>query len=187
MRSVAERVATNKNKGMAHHEYFNKDKLLGMEGITVYFKPKGGNECETHVYSILSTEKEQDGNVVYANTRNMLEHLLQHLDRKSEIVDMIPYKPLLELLEDTDGCGVQYRCANSMFMVHKLSTEINIIVDRVIDAEGHAKKSIDGFSGFDKTYLRCKFRTNVEYQPGAVDPRKRSVSLCQIEDGKIKI
>ena len=30
----------------AQHEYFNKDESLGMEGITVYFKPKGKDECE---------------------------------------------------------------------------------------------------------------------------------------------
>ena len=64
-----------KPNNQAHHEYFNKDESLGMEGITVYFKQKGKDEYETRFYSILSTEKQLDGNIIYANTRIVLEQI----------------------------------------------------------------------------------------------------------------
>ena len=50
-----------------------------MEGITVYLKPTGSTEYEQQFYSILTTEKEQDGRIVYANTKIVLEHIKREL------------------------------------------------------------------------------------------------------------
>ena len=58
-----------KPNNQAQHEYFNKDKSLGIEGITIYFEPKEKPRTKTHVYSILSTDNEQDRNVIYENTQ----------------------------------------------------------------------------------------------------------------------
>ena len=100
--------------------------------------------------------------------------------------EVLKYK--IEILEDTDGCSVQYRCANSLFLIHKLAAELDILFDRGIDAKGHGKKLIDALSGTDKTYLTAEFCSNVVFQPEAQDltARKHSVLFCQMEDGKRK-
>ena len=172
-----------KPDNQAQHEYFNKEESLGIEGITVTYKPKGETDYQTEFFSILSTEKEQDGSVVYANSRNFLQRMQELADQGDEV---LKYK--IEILEDTDGCSVQYRCANSLFLIHKLAAELDILFDCGIDAEGHGKKLIDALSGTDKTYLTAEFRSNVVFQPEAQDltARKHSVLFCQMEDGKRK-
>ena len=133
-----------------------------MEGITVYFKPKGKDKYETRFYSILSTNKTQDGQVVYANTKMILEDLKDELEDGSDF-DVQSAK--LELHEDTDGCAEQYRSATSLYMLSKLAFENDLVYCRAIDAEGHGKKSIDGLSGNDKADLDKALRGLVEYQP----------------------
>ena len=159
-----------KPNNQTQHEYFNKDESLGTEGITIYFKPKGETEYETRLYSILSTDKEQDGNVLYENTRITFQDLRDKLDNDAEVGNFHGGRPKREILEDTDGCSVQYRCSYSLFMLHKLCAELDIVVDRAIGEEGYGKKLIDGYSGTDKTFAEGEFCLNVEYQPGAVDP-----------------
>ena len=182
-RDFAERWQANPN-GQAQHEYFNKEVSVGMEGITVLYKPKGKDEYETHFYSILTTEKSQDGNVVYANTRIMLEDVLDRVDTGDDIVGFNEGKRTqLEILESTDGCCVQYRCAVALYFLHKLCAEMDIVYDRDIQPEGHGKCSIDGFNGVDKKSLSNEFRT-VEYQPEAVDTGKHSILFHQMEDGQ---
>ena len=46
-------------------EYFGTDESLGVEGVTVFFKPKRKDHYKKRFYAILSTEKKQDGRVVY--------------------------------------------------------------------------------------------------------------------------
>ncbi|EJK47945.1 hypothetical protein THAOC_33300, partial [Thalassiosira oceanica] len=66
-------------------EYFNNDTSLSMEGIVVYFKPKGQTEYQTRFYSILSTEKTQDGRVVYVNTKKMLDNMFNDLEQVEDL------------------------------------------------------------------------------------------------------
>ena len=151
-----------------------------MEGVTVYFKPKGKSEYETRFYSILSTEKAQDGQVVYVNTKMILEDLAKELEDGSEF-EVEPAK--LEIVEDTDGCAVQYRSGTSLYMLSRLAFENDLIFCRAIDAEGHGKKLIDGLSGKDKRYMDKELRGNVEYQPEAMEENKRQVLLIDVKDG----
>ena len=72
-----------------------------------------------------------------------------------------------KIIDDADGCAVQYRCRTALWMLHKLLNEMNFVYDRGIDAEGHEKKLIDGLSGVDKNYLIKEFRGNVSHQSGA--------------------
>ena len=192
-RDFTERWDSNPN-GQAQHEYFNKDESLGMEGISVMFKPKGQDKYETRYYSILSTEKAQDGNIVYQNTRIMFQDLKQHLYDGSEIVqvnehmangEVVELQPcIIEILDDSDGCAVQYRCATAFFMIQKLCIELDIVYDRGIDAPGHGKKWIDAAGGVDKTCLDNKLCRDMEYQPEALDDRKDSVLIYHMEDGQ---
>ena len=154
-----EKLVVNPNN-QTQHEYFQKDESLGIEGITVYFKPKGADGPETHFYSILTTEKAQDGNVVYANTRITLEDIADLLDNGDELVGVEFMRQILEILEDTDGCEVQYHSANSLHMLYKMATELDIIIDQGVDAPGHGKDLVDGYNGTDKTVLTDEFRGN---------------------------
>lgn len=90
---------------------------------------------------------------------------------------------ITEILEETDGCCVQYRCANALHMAQKLAMELDVIYDRAIDAPGHGKKDIDGFNGTDKRVLDSEFRGNVEHQPEALNPLKKETLLYQMCDG----
>jgi hypothetical protein len=114
----------------------------------------------------------------------MLKHIDDMLDKGAVVENMTVSQGLKEILEDADGCSVQYRCANSLYMMHKLANELNIIYDRAIDCEGHGKKLIDGFTGADKTFLKKEFCNNSDYQPEAVDENKKSVLLYQMENGR---
>ena len=129
-----------------------------MEGVSVYVKPKGKDKYETRFYSVLSTNKTQDAQVVYVDTKMLLKDLQDSLEEGSDLrVQPATLeradsnrKQKLELIEDTDGCGEQYRSGNSLYMLTKLAFENDLIYCRTIDAEGHGKKSIDGWSGGDK-------------------------------------
>ena len=55
-----------------------------MEGVTVYFKPKGKSEHKTRFYSILSTDKTQDCQVVFVNIKIILEDLAEELEDGSD-------------------------------------------------------------------------------------------------------
>ena len=140
-RDFAERLSLTEND-QQQHEYFNKDKSLGIEGVTAYFKPKNSDDYELRFYSFLSTDKKQDGKVVYANIKLMLDHI------KSDTIEGTEVR--WKIIDDTDGCAVQYRCGTALWVLHKLSNEMNFVYDRGIDAEGHGKKLIDGLSCVDK-------------------------------------
>ena len=63
-RDFMERMGISANNQM-QFEYFNKNVSLGAEGVSVYLQRPGSNVFETILYSILSTEKKQDGRIVY--------------------------------------------------------------------------------------------------------------------------
>ncbi len=102
----------------------------------------------------------------------MLDHIDGILEKGAVIKDIPVSQGLKEILEDANSCLVQYQCANSLFMIHKLANELNIIYDCDIDCEGHGKKLIDGFTGADKTFLKKELRNNSNYQPKAMDKNK---------------
>ena len=177
-RDFAERLSPTEND-QQQHQYFNKDESLGIEGVTAFFKPKNSDDYELRFYSFLSTDKTQDGKVVYANIKLMLEHI------KSDSMEGTEVR--WKIIDDTDGCAVQYRCGTALWMLQKLSNEMNIVYDRGIDAEGHGKKLIDGLSGVDKNYIIKEFRGNVSHQSGAAKEGKMDLTLYQVnERGKRK-
>ena len=116
-----------------------------MEGVSVYVKPKGKDKYETRFYSVLSTNKTQDAQVVYVDTKMLLKDLQDSLEEGSDLrVQPATLeradsnrKQKLELIEDTDGCGKQYRSGNSLYMLTKLAFENDLIYCRAIDAEGN--------------------------------------------------
>ena len=182
-RDFAERLTIAADKEQ-QFQYFSNDTSVGMEGITVYLKPRGSTEYEKQFYSILTTEKQQDGRVVYENTKIVLDHIKRELLRGSDVGGIEFSDGLKEILDDSDGCMEQYKCATALYMLHKLANEEDIIYDRGIDAGGHGKKDIDGYNGGDKGIISSELRGNVIYQEEARVENKRSYLLCDIVDGK---
>jgi hypothetical protein len=56
------------------------------------------------------------------------------------------------MLDDTDGCAKQYRCATAIHLLSMLSVKYGITIDRQVCAPGHGKDSIDGVNTVDKNY-----------------------------------
>ena len=83
-RDFAERLTIAADKEQ-QFQYFSNDTSVGMEGITVYLKRQGSTEYEKQFYSILTTEKEQDGRVVYANTKIVLKHIKRELSKGTDV------------------------------------------------------------------------------------------------------
>ena len=124
----------------------------------MYLLPPGASEYETRFYSILSTEKTQDGRIVYTNTEMILKDLQKQLASGIEIL------LIEEILDGSDGCSEQYQCGTALYMLWKFSRGRDIIYDRAIDSPGHGKKQIDGYSGDDKKHLENEYTFNVESQ-----------------------
>ena len=59
--------------------------------------------------------------------------------------------------KSTDGCCKQYRCGAALLFLSMISTNFNIIVDRMIGALGHGKDMVDGINACGKRYLMGKF------------------------------
>ena len=55
-----------------------------------------------------------------------------------------------------DRYSKQYICANSMWILSVLEFTHRVIIDRWIDAPGHARSKIDGINGDEKKYLKRK-------------------------------
>ena len=63
------------------------------------------------------------------------------------------------IMEETDGCAKQYRCASAINLLSMLSMKYNIVIDRAVGAPGHGKDVVDGLNAVDKRYLKqCMFR-----------------------------
>ena len=120
-----------KEKYLFQYEWILKDTSLGMEDITVY-KPYGKENQEIQFYSILSTKKGRDGRIVYFNTKTILNRLKEQLDRGTNIRAIGLLQGLIGILDDSDGCAMQYQCATAPYMLNKLAYEEIIIYDRGI-------------------------------------------------------
>ena len=60
------------------------------------------------------------------------------------------------VLEDTDRCAKQYRCALAIYLMTVFSSSYGIIMDRAINAPGHGNNVVDGLNTTDKRYLKSK-------------------------------
>jgi hypothetical protein len=57
------------------------------------------------------------------------------------------------MLDDTDGCAKQYRCATAIHLLSMLSVKYGITIDRQVGAPGHGKDIIDGVNAVNKNYI----------------------------------
>ena len=85
------------------------------------------------------------------------------------------------VLENSDGCSVQYRCGTSLFMNWKLSIERKLIYHKSIDAPGHGKSIIDSEQGLMKKDLSKGLCGNVKSQPEAYIEGKNTIIYVDMD------
>jgi len=75
------------------------------------------------IFSVLTIEKEQDGRVVYANTKKVLRHIRQEIEEGVDVGGLSLSPKLTEILDSSDGCTELNRCATALHMLHNLAKE----------------------------------------------------------------
>ena len=60
---------------------------------------------------------------------------------------------LSTILENTDGCAEQYRCASALYFMSVMSQCYSVIIDRGISVPGHGKEVVDGINTIYKPYI----------------------------------
>jgi hypothetical protein len=179
VRDFMEKMGISANNEM-QFQYFMKSISLGGEGISVYLRRPGKDKYETRLYTVLSTEKKQDGRIVYCNTEMILKRLIEDIQKEEDAGATVVKVEII--LDDTDGCSGQYRCGSALFLLWKFSKERNVVYDRAVDCAGHGKKKIDGYGGWLKNYLRGQLRGNCEYQPENVDKDKNTIVYIDMDE-----
>ena len=79
-------------------------------------------------YYFLSNNSKQDAATTTAHSKRLISFLK---DKK------ILTKSLITILENTDGCSKQYRCAFSLYLMSVMYQCYSIIIDRGISATGN--------------------------------------------------
>jgi hypothetical protein len=127
-------------------QHFGNNRSLSMEGTSIEFHDKNGIRLE--VYSHFADKSDQNAASTHAHMDVLIRYLI--------------CQGVLQLgglmLDDTDGCAKQYRCATALFLLTLLSCVHNVAIDRAVGAPGHGKDIVDGLNAADKRYLIMKMR-----------------------------
>jgi hypothetical protein len=154
-RDYAERLAFEFNDEIMS-EGFGNSRSLSMEGCSVRFFPKEAIELygETGAFDASKTEMNfhshfSDGKMQNAATTNRhMEVLINQLSNEGVMMQGG------RILDNTDGCAKQYRCATALYLLSAISTKFGLTIDRAIGAPGHGKDLVDGLNACDKFYLK---------------------------------
>ena len=60
---------------------------------------------------------------------------------------------LSTILENTDGCAEQYRCASALYIMSVVYQCYSVIIDRGISAPRHGKEVVNGINTIAKRYI----------------------------------
>ena len=94
---------------------------------------------------------------------------------------------LSTILENTDGCAEQYRCASALYLMSLMSQTYSIIIDRGISSTVHGKEVVDGLNAVDNRYIyqlmskvqltgSIRFDSHIKIHTGT---EKKDVSLAR--------
>ena len=145
--------------------------LLSIEGNNLQYID-GDHEEHSEFHSHLSDDSIQDSSTTHAHMTSMLNEL-----KKGNKL-----KPKCTIWESTYGCCKQYRCGASLYFLSLLSSNFNIIIDRMIGTPEHGKDIVDAINACDRQYLKekmCMIGT-----PEADDSTKRMDTYAMIGDIK---
>jgi hypothetical protein len=185
-RDYAERLPFKFNLEI-QSEHFGNGRNLSIEGSTV--ETHTAQAIQAGVVNVELTDKEKyplqihshfsdDSRQDAATTTAHMEVLLKHLQASGEIGEHAT------MLDSTDGCSKQYRCAKAYWLLSYLAFKFKIVIDRAIGAPGHGKGRIDGINATDKQYLATRMCLNGT--PEANDGEKRRMAAESILDGTTK-
>ena len=118
---------------------------VGLEAMTVRFK--GGEEGNLlHWIAYLSDEQQQDSRTSFRNSQKMLRRLTNTLGLLQPDTGQTGFFV-------SDGCGKQYKCANSVMTLVWLSLAFEIPLDVLVTAPYHGKSLVDALAGVDKALI----------------------------------
>ena len=118
---------------------------VGMEGFLHHHKNDTG-DITMKWHGFLSDEKQQDARTSFHNCFKFIKHM-------QEKKGLLPRNGKSVLHIQSDGCTVQYKCANALKLVALLSDIFAIEIDWMITAPHHGKGLHDALAGLDKHYL----------------------------------
>ena len=122
---------------------------VGMEGFLYHVMDPESQEVQMNWRGFLSDETQQDSRTSYANSFKFIQ-MLQDSGR-------LPRNGKSVLYLRSDGCGRQYKCANSMYLVQLLSLFFGIRIDWMVTCPHHGKNLVDVIAGRDKYDLMNAF------------------------------
>jgi hypothetical protein len=144
-RDYAEAVSAVFNSEI-QSDHFGNNRSLSIEGSLIEFHDENGIRLEVH--SHFADKSDQNA----ASTHAHMDVLIRYLICQG----VLQHGGLM--LDDTDGCAKQYRCATALFLLTLLSCVHNVTIDRAVGAPGHGKDIVDGLNAADKRYLIMKMR-----------------------------
>ena len=118
---------------------------VGFEAMTVRFSD-GEKGDLLHWLAYLSDEQQQDSRTSFRNSQKMLRRLTQTLGLLESDTGQTGFFV-------SDGCGKQYKCANSVQTLIWLSLAFEIPLDILITAPYHGKSLVDALAGVDKAVI----------------------------------
>eukprot|EP00978_Attheya_sp_CCMP212_P018584 scaffold51031_cov63-Attheya_sp.AAC.4 len=88
--------------------------------------------------------------------------------------------------DQTDGCGKQYRCCITHYLLSVLFVNFQIVIDRAVDTPGHGKDVVDGFNAVHKRFLMtCLRMTSTPKVHDSVTDSKRMLVHSMTEKGEV--
>ena len=85
---------------------------------------------------------------------NKMLTLLPHIEKFAELFKNFLFMSALStILENTDGCAEQYRCASALYIMSVVYQCYSVIIDRGISAPRHGKEVVNGINTIDKRYI----------------------------------
>ena len=92
----------------------------------------------------MSNDSYQDAATTTAHMSDLIQQLLMSNKIK---------KGKSTIMEDTDSCAKQYRCATAFYLLSRLAVQFDVVIDRAVGAPGHGKGVVDGLNALDKMFL----------------------------------
>ena len=151
----------------------------------MYLQRPGTNLFETFFNAILSTEKKQDGRIVHTNIEMVLQHIERDMAKAS--AQGATVVAIDTIIDNSDGCAVQYRCGTALFMLWQFSMERQLVYDKNIDETGHGKSIVDSKNGQNKGNLNKGLRGNATSQPECFVEGKNTIVYVDMDENGKKV
>ena len=102
--------------------------------------------CHPVFHWFLSIDSKQDATNAAAHSKWIIK-LLKNMQ-------LLFYYPII-ILDNTDGCSGQYRCANALYLLPTLAHEYNIIIDNVVGSMIHGREIVNGLNATETFLYQC--------------------------------